>query len=198
MKHVRRHVSFSLILLVISSALSAASIPVGYLSFDLLIPADQGNPGVNAFTIANLTGDPGTGGFALPPDFPVLTELTFLNASLTLFGTGAPSVIPLGIVGPGFFSPASLQFADMEQFTSARFTATLSPTNLQLDGGGSFNASSSVSATLSPAFGDFLSPGLDIALIEANEAGLADVPEPSAYTLFALGLACLSLIPRRS
>jgi len=178
-------------------ASEAATIPVGFITFDELIPADQGNPGVNSFTIANLTGDPGTGGFALPPDFPVLTELTFLNASLTLFGTGAPSVIPLGSIGPGFLSPASLQFPDTEQFTSAQFNAILSPTTFQLDGGGSFNASSSVSAALFPAFGDFLSPGLDFALIEANEAGSADVPEPAAYTLFTLGIACLTLVRRR-
>ncbi len=195
----------SLLVLAISTlahvtvgSISAASIPIGYLSFDLVVPGEPGNPGVNGFTIGDLSGDPGAGGFALPPDFPVFTELTFLNASITLNGSSGPSVILLGTIGPGFFTPASLQFPDTEQFTSAQFAATLSPTTWQLVGGGSFNASSILSTMLFPAFGDFLSPGLDFAIIEANEAGSAEIPEPATYTLFALGIGCIYLRRRRS
>lgn len=45
---------------------SGGVISVGVLSFDQLIPAGGGSPGVNGFTISNLSGL-----FALPPDFPV-------------------------------------------------------------------------------------------------------------------------------
>jgi hypothetical protein len=48
-----------------------ADIGLGYISFDNLIPGTPGSPGVNGFTIANLTGDPSSGGNDLPPDFPL-------------------------------------------------------------------------------------------------------------------------------
>lgn len=33
-------------------------VPIGYVSFDNLIPGRPGDPGVNAFTIGSLPGDP--------------------------------------------------------------------------------------------------------------------------------------------
>ena len=42
-------------------------VPIGYLSWDIIIPGAPGSPGVNAFTIGNLTGDPLTRGNDLPP-----------------------------------------------------------------------------------------------------------------------------------
>ena len=87
-----------LVLLLLLPALSFCStIYVGFISFDVLIPAGPG-PGVNVFNISNFTGDPGTGGFALPPDFPVFTNLTFLNASLTV-NNGVSLYVVQGLLG---------------------------------------------------------------------------------------------------
>ena len=52
----------------------AAEIPIGLVSFDAFIPGGPDGPGVNIFTIGNLTGDPATGGYAVPPTFPVLSN----------------------------------------------------------------------------------------------------------------------------
>ena len=54
------------------------AIALGVLSFDQLIPSAGGSPGINGFTISNLSGP-----FALPPDLPVITSLTFNSAVLT-------------------------------------------------------------------------------------------------------------------
>jgi hypothetical protein len=66
----------------------AAVLNLGIFCCDILVPPDGGSPGVVVFNIANLTGDAGTGGFALPPDFPSLTSATFLSATVTLYLDG--------------------------------------------------------------------------------------------------------------
>lgn len=113
----------------------ADTVNLGVVSLAMLIPGDVG-PGVNAFAISNLTGEPGSGGFALPPDFPVLDLLRFLSSSLTLFGGTAPLTVTLGDLGPGDFDPSGLlEFPDTTLFTSARFTPTLSRTTFLLADG---------------------------------------------------------------
>jgi hypothetical protein len=160
-----------------------ADISVGYLSFDALIPGAPGSPGVNAFTIGNLTGDPSAGGFAVPPTFPVTTFLTFQNSSLVLVSGGSSQTFLLGDIGPGFFSSNALEFADTEDFSSAVFSATLDTTSLQLDGGGSFTASSSlISASLLPSSGDSLVAGTDFVYIDVSNE-ISAVPEPASYLL---------------
>ena len=90
-----------LALLLLFPVLSfCTTVYVGFISFDVLIPAGAG-PGVNVFNISNFTGDPGSGGFALPPDFRVFTNLTFLHASLTVDNGVSPVLNPLGALGPG-------------------------------------------------------------------------------------------------
>ena len=157
--------------------------PVGYLSLDVLIPDAPGSPGVNTFTIGNLTGDPSAGGFAVPPTFPVTTFLTFQNSSLVLVFGGSSQTFLLGDIGPGFFSSNALEFADTEDFSSATFSATLDATSLQLDGGGSFTASSAlISASLLPSSGDSLVAGTDIVYINVSNE-VSAVPEPESYLL---------------
>jgi hypothetical protein len=51
--------------------------------------------------INNFKGDPTLGGFALPPDFPVCTFVTFKNAQLTLAKPSGTEVFGLGDLGPG-------------------------------------------------------------------------------------------------
>jgi hypothetical protein len=105
-----------LILILLPATALCDTISVGLISYDVLIPANGNTPGVNVFNISNLTGDPSVGGFALPPDFPVLDSLTFL--SLTLATGGPPQVIQLGNLGPGPLSPTDLvQLPDTSLFT---------------------------------------------------------------------------------
>src|ERR1700738_3975513 len=102
----------ALCMMALTAVASAAPISLGVVSFDVLIPGGPGAPGVNAFTVSNLTGDPSASGFALPPDFPAITPLTLRGASLMLNGASGFQTISLGDLGPGQFSPLSLHFAD--------------------------------------------------------------------------------------
>ena len=170
--------------------------PVGYLSWDVLIPGAPGSPGVNAFTIGNLTGDPLAGGNDLPPTFPILTSLTFKNSSLVLWSGGVSQTIELGDIGPGFFSPVNLEFPDTTLFSSAILSATLDNTSLQLDGGGGFTATSdAISAVLLPSAGNSLEAGTDFTLIQVSPE-VSGVPEPLSLLLLATSI--LLLWPYRS
>ena len=174
----------------------AGAISIGYLSLDILIPEAPDSPGVNTFTVGNLTGDPLTGGNDVPPTFPVLTPLTFQNSSLVLWSGGNSQTIDLGDIGPGFFSPFSLEFADTEDFSSATFSATLDATSFQLDGGGWFTASSGlISALLLPSSGNSLVAGTDFVYITVFNEETA-VPEPASYLL--VGTILLWLWPKRA
>ena len=172
----------------------AQAVPIGYLSFDAFLP---GPDGVNAVSINNLTGDPATGGYALPPDFPVMDALTFTASSLTLsLSDGSIRVVSLGDLGPGPWldlfgnPPAELQFADSLNFLSATFTATLSQTSFLLADGSLLTAASpTVSTILLPSTGSFLVAGADFAVMEVAEP--ASVPEPATWLLMAVGLVGL-------
>jgi hypothetical protein len=68
-------------------------------------------------------GDPALGGFALPPDFPVLNFITFKNAQLTLGEASGSEVFPLGDLGPG--TTISDLITSSADVLSASFSATL-------------------------------------------------------------------------
>src|ERR1051326_4579284 len=152
-----------LVVALLSPATCLADLGLGLISFDNLVPGGPG-PGVNAFSITNLTGDPSSGGFDLPPDFPVLTPLTFLASTLTLYESASTFVVALGDIGIGPFpTPTSLQFPDTVSFDSAVFNATLGKTHLLLADGSTFVVnSSSVVIALLPSSGSFLAPGTDL------------------------------------
>lgn len=158
---------------------------IGVISFDNLIPPGSG-PGVNVFDISNFTGDPGLGGFALPPDFPVFTSLTFLSVSLTVDDGVSPFTIVLGDIGPGSFSPTDpVQFADTVNFVSATLTATLSQTSLLLFDSSTFNAGSpTITVQILPSSGPFLQAGTDFAVISVSDT----VPEPGTWILTLIGI----------
>jgi hypothetical protein len=130
----RLGIAVVLLMMLFASVACADLVPIGLLSFELVIPGTSGSPGVNGFTVANLTGDPAFNGFALPPDFPVLSDVTFLSSTLTLTTGSIPHVYNLGEIGPGFFSSSPIQFADTTLFSSAIFSAALSPTHFDLSG----------------------------------------------------------------
>jgi hypothetical protein len=170
--------------LAFSGVSEATIINLGVISLDTLIPAGSAS-GVNVFTINNFTGDPASGGFALPPDFPVLTDVAFLNARLTVYTATSSMVINLGNLGPGSYTPIELQFTDSLSFTSAVFAATLNPATLLLSDGTTFIPGSLlISATLNPAAGTTLQPGIDFSLVTASDVA---APEPSTWTLLTVG-----------
>ncbi|PWU09251.1 MAG: hypothetical protein C5B51_06570 [Terriglobia bacterium] len=172
----------SIVALFLLSAPAKADLQLlGYISFDNLIPGDVGSPGVNGFTIGNLTGSND-----LPPTFNVSTSLTFLNSSLEFFTGTSSQTVFLGDLGFGFFNPFSLMFPDTDTFTSALFTATLDTTSLQLEGGGVFTAASNqISVWLTPSSGDLLVAGTDFALITVSDEA-SPVPEPNSLVLLTL------------
>jgi hypothetical protein len=66
-----------LICLALLLSAAAGTIQLGFLSFDAPIDPENEFPGVNAFNIADFTGE-----FELLPEFPVSTALTLMNATL--------------------------------------------------------------------------------------------------------------------
>ena len=171
-------------LAILPTVAVADTVALGYVSFDVLIPGAPGIPGVNTFTVGNFTGDPSLGGNDLPPTFPVLTSVTFLSSSLTLVSGGTSQVFALGDLGPGLYNPPP-DFPDTESFTSATFSATLDTTTFQLDGGGTFNASSNqIAVDLLPSIGNELVAATDLALITVSA-----VPEPSEFWMLLLAVA---------
>jgi hypothetical protein len=164
-------------------ATAHADLALGILSFDEFILGAPGSPGVNAFNIANFSGDPAMGGNALPPTFPVLTSVTFLDSSLALVSDGVITTLSLGDIGPGFFSSAALEFPDTQHFSSAVFSATLDTTTFLLADGSNVTVTSPhVITSLLPGSSDTLAAGADFALINASTAGSA-TPEPSSLIL---------------
>lgn len=180
--------------LLFGSIVHADTINVGLISFDPFIAGSADTPGVNIFSIFNFTDDPISGGFALPPDFPVITPLTFTFGSLIVMGPGGTQIIPLGDIGPGPLSPlASLQFPDTTLFSSVIFAATLNQSSFLLSDGSTFVAgSSAILAELLPASGNSLEPGGDFALISVSS-----VPEPRYLTVTAAALLALLYAKRK-
>jgi hypothetical protein len=163
-----------LLVLMGSAAARADSLNVGVLSFDVLIPG-----AIDAFTVNNSTEV-----FKLPPDFPVLSALIFSSPTLTLTESGTPSPMSLADIGPGPFQQFVL---DSATFSEADFSAQLSQTLFALADGTSFQASSNtLTATLLPSSGSFLTPGVDQVLLTVSGSVVATpVPEPSSWLLFA-------------
>jgi hypothetical protein len=192
----RCHLLICGLALIASLSAKANFIDLGVFSFDSFIPGGPSSPGINAFNIANFTG-----AFDLPPSFPVIDNLTFQSATLTLFQSGqAPQIFTLGDIGPGFlldaFGNPVVQIPDTEVFTSAELTATLSATTFALSGGGSFAASSAaIDTLLSPSSGSALSPGVDFALIQAS-SGPVPTPEPTSIVFLLTTLLASAGIVR--
>jgi len=162
-----------LLVLLGSAAARADSVNVAVLSFDPFIPG-----AVDAFTLNNSTGL-----FSLPPDFVVSTNLTFSGATLDLTQGGSTSPTPLGDLAPGI---SQLLVLDSASFSSAVFNAQLSQTFFALSDGTSFQAdSNTLTATLFPSSGPFLTPGVDfVVLTVSGSVVVTPAPEPASWLLF--------------
>ena len=161
-----------------------ATINLGVISFDTVIPGDPQTPGVNAFNVTNLTGT-----FALPPDFPVVDPITFINSTANLLGT----TISIGDITPGSASLTALTFPDTQLFPFFTLVGSLSQTSFILADGTTFTATSnSVMASLRPSIGSTLTPGVDFAVITVS-----DIPEPATTALSSAVVFGLVLLNRR-
>jgi hypothetical protein len=175
---------------LISRPASADVISIGMVSFD---PYEFGQS--NAFSIFNLTGDPVIGGMAFPPDYPVLTSLTFEDAMLRLVDdAGTVSDVDLSDVGPGLLmDPLGAPWPGLTvdaatAFRSATLTATLNASSLLLADGGTFMlASLAIFAELSAAPGFALEPGTFINIDVVGDRVPAPVPEPGTLSLLLVG-----------
>jgi len=178
-----------------ATAVRADVINLGIVSFDVFLPPDvpDGNPGVNALNISNMTGT-----FSAGSDFPAITPLTFQSATLTLSPAESNPVPALGDVGPGlllnaFFNPWLLA-PDTDASGSARFQATLDKTVFSPGDGSVFTADSSLlnDVTLLPSNGTNLTAGTDFALITVlGTISAPAVPEPARWSLLQVAMAWL-------
>jgi len=191
---VKRRVVLVVASVLLASALVRADqLPIGLVSFDVFIPASATGPGTNAFDIFNYTGP--TYGPTVGPPYAA-DALTFDNATLRVnLQGGSSQVVNLGSIGPGELldsggSPV-VQFPSIDNFTSALFKATLSPTSFMLSDGTTFKASASVSAHLVPSSGSSLQAGVDLVVINAQPVTVT--PEPGTWVLVGTGLALAAL-----
>lgn len=178
----------------------AASLPIGYMSWDVTIPRSTGS-----FDIINMTGPNSSG----DPLWPVSTSVSLSSLSLTVgFTNGSTTVF-----GPAYFTLS----ADGLSFNGgdipiggvnplpedAILSGLFSPTSLTLFDGSTPSILSSFSA-------EILSPGGmsdgDNAIIFAETGGggggggggITPVPEPGTWMLMSAGLACLMFFRRKA
>jgi len=166
----------------------AATIPVGYFSWDVVFPGNAGQ-----FDVVNQTG-PNSSAF---PDttFPISTTVIFSsfdlvvhfsNATTQTFGS---SYFHLSSDGISFIgSPIPIGGANPSPI-DATLTGTLSPLSISLNDGSSSSISPAFSATI-PGPGP-LTDG-NLAIIFATTSEGPAVPEPGSFTLVGLGVAGLT------
>lgn len=168
-------------------SLEAGTINLGVLSLDTI------QPGLDAFSVANYTGDPGLGGLALGPlDFPVYSFVTLEASALTVYWGSFSQLIFLGDIAPGTFTSSALEFSSGVGLSAAVFTATMNQTILSLADNSTRSVASEVSITLLPGSGQDLRGG-DLAVITASE-----VPEPVSGALCVAGFLLARWMLRRT
>jgi hypothetical protein len=176
---------------------AATTIAVGVLSYDEFT---QG--GTAAINLANLTGDPLSGGFSLAPAFPVISSVLFATMTLTVTDDqGTDTILDLGDLAPGLFldgdgfPPTLVQFPLAASIASVRLAASISVGPWLLDDGSQFTPlSAQIEAELLPSAGAALGLGDFTVLTVDGVVEATPVPEPStlapllvATAIFACG-----------
>jgi len=184
---VRIFVAVGLLALGASVASADETIDLGVVSFDTL------NPGAtDAFTVFNFTGVN-----SLPPEFPVITDLTFLGATLTITDTTTSTTSTNSI---GDQPPASSQLAVLasDSYSEADFQATLSQTTFGLSDGTTFQANSNVvSLALLPSSPPSLQADADFAFITVSGSIVtAPAPESPTWLLLLTAMICIAVRKR--
>jgi hypothetical protein len=177
---------WSLAVLCLCSMIARADIiDLGTLSYDTFIPSSGGFVGIDAFDISNLTGV-----FNLPPDFPVLDNLVFQSATLTL---SDGEMFALGDIAPGFLLDGNgnpvVQVPANVAYQSAELTATLSATTFAVPAGTFTASSNALDVLLLPSQGPNLTADVDATLITAS--GQLTTPEPAGWSLLLIPVAWL-------
>ena len=189
--HILRKIG--LLAFVASAHAAAATVELGYFSFDSLVPAASGVAGVNGFSVVNLTGSSN-----LPPEAAASSALTFLNSSITytLAGSG-PVTVQLGNLSPGAAAlPLSLKLPSTTTITSATFSATLSASTANLVGNTAPQnlSTTAISVSLTPASAGSVvpilvdaEPPLSLSFLQQPSNALAGLALAPAVTVQSQG-----------
>jgi hypothetical protein len=155
---------------------ATVAINVGVFSFDVLIPGGPQAPGLDQFTVDNLTGPN-----SLPSDFPLADEIAFRNPVVTL---GAQT-FHLPDIGAGSVQPPDLTFLDSAQFSTAEFQGTIVGTQFKLADGSFLDLTSNVvSGTILPSQSANLAAGVDSVLLTVTGTiSMNSAPEPPNWAL---------------
>lgn len=178
-------------LCVMSGAAYGESIPVGFLSFDVLTPEQGQQLGVNVLNIANFTGSS-----SLAPDFPVLTAIRLNTLQLTLLTPSGSQVVTLGSLDPGYLaSNPELEFASNFVITSVTLSASVTSTAVDLAGRGTrFTQGQSILYVLAPATGSALNAGIDAGVLSVE---VLAVPEPQALAASVAAVVAAMVLRKR-
>ena len=192
-RRVVRHAALAALTLLLwvgsTGIAAAAAIPIGYISWDLILPGSDGR-----FDIVNLTGP----NASVLPDttFPVSTSVSltglsllvdFSDGSSTTFGS---SYFTLGADGISFDGAAIPVGGANPKPLDATLTGTFSPLTLTLTDGSTVTILPTFSATIGPSVGTRLSDG-DLGVIFATTGDVSPVPEPGTIVLFGTGIVGL-------
>ncbi len=164
-----------------SLGLSASTFSFGLLSYDVLIPGDTQQLGVNVLTLQNFTGPS-----ALAPDFPITDALDFANLMLTIVTANGSLTHSFQGFGPGAFpySPL-LQFPSNTEIDSVILSALLTQNQFNVSGLGLQTVQNNLLLyQLLPSAGETLQPGIDFGVLTI--AGTtSSIPEPATWMLVA-------------
>jgi len=174
-------------------AIWGATVPVGYISWDVNFPGNAGQ-----FDITNLTGPN-----ALPTSFPIISEINLTGLSLTVNFASGPAVT----YGSSYFSLSS----DGESFDGTAIPiGGTNPQPISATLSGTFSITSildpsadTILPTFTVTFSD--SPNLvdgDFGIIYATECsgaactggGGSSTPEPNSMALAGLGFGVAGLL----